>query len=489
MYDNEEGDPADLREETTTVATRPTAPAAPGTQVDGFGTRALTTTGEIQQTALAAKVTAEVQAKCIMAMRFPRNIDDFRVALLTDCKRRSFAETTRYALPRGKCQECKGNRKIDGVDCWKCGGSGQNIIRGWTIRFAEAALQKIRNVGVESCVTADDNLKQVTKLIVVDYETNYTIASEFITEKTVERKWLKKGQVALDTRLNSYGDRVYLLVATEEDFRSKLASNKSKARRDAALQLIPPDIKEDALEIVYATLASETAADPAAARKKIVDKFAELGVKPTDLVAYLGHDVGACSPAQLQTLREFYSAIKEGRTSWKKIMEDGDELPEAAKPGEPDAAPKSTTGGIKEKLKAQAAATASPGYSPSTAPSQTAQATTTPSAQPTGPSGGRRPNPDVLHTDEEVAQLVADGKITIEPPKARPGGLTDATRKALDGRLVKLHGVMTPESQVSAIDSILGNVGLESIADVSENMAVDAIRAIDAELQGKKGKK
>lgn len=453
-YENEEGDPALLRGETTSaVATR--APAN-GTQTDGFGTRAITTSTEIGSTALAAQATAAVQARCIMAMRNPRNIDQVRLDILGECKRRGFAEAARYSMPRGNCQECKGRKKLNGQDCWKCEGSGKNLVKGWTIRFAEAALRAFKNALVETVVLADEPLKRTTRQVVTDLESNLTYSLDFVTEKTIERKFLKDGQKPLSVRMNSYNEQVYLVPATEEDLRSKVGINTSKAMRDNALRMIPGDIKDDALDQVYATLNTEVA-DPRAARKKIVDAFAGVGVKPADLAAYLEHDIESCTPAEMQTLREFFSAIKDGQTTWREIMDAGGDEGEK----KPAQAPKSGTAGVKEKLAAaQAAKSEAGGVQSGTTATSGANVASTSASAPDAPPA------------------------TSPVPKS---SLTPETLKVLEARVASLFG---PTAEVAReVDAALGGAGIDSIDQVSEKFAREAIAIFDQHILEKKRKK
>ena len=48
--------------------------------------------------------------------------------------------------------------------------------------------------------------------------------------------------------MNSYGDTVYLVEATEDDLLTKQAAHVSKVIRTAALRLLPSDILEEAME-------------------------------------------------------------------------------------------------------------------------------------------------------------------------------------------------------------------------------------------------
>ena len=77
---------------------------------------------------------ATIQARYIVAMQRPRDIDDFRVRMLKHAKRPGFAALAEYAKPVG-------------------GGK----VRGMSIRFVEAALREYGNVIPEVVSVYDDD--------------------------------------------------------------------------------------------------------------------------------------------------------------------------------------------------------------------------------------------------------------------------------------------------------------------------------------------
>ena len=108
---------------------RPQGGGAEKSVTRGFGsTEALTR--DTAAVAVAERAKAEVQARYIVAMQRPRDVDEARVRILDHCKRRRFAEAARYAKPIGK-----------------------ESIRGPSIRFVEAALQEYGNIVAECRVT------------------------------------------------------------------------------------------------------------------------------------------------------------------------------------------------------------------------------------------------------------------------------------------------------------------------------------------------
>lgn len=310
-----------------------TVEAVPGTRTEetfeGTNTAAL---AETASTAVAAQATAAVQARYLMALKKPRDLDDVRVKLLKECDRPRFAEVARYRKP--------------------VGGSA---VEGPSIRFAEAALRCLGNVMPDASVVYDDKAKRIVRVMVTDLESNLTYSTDVTIAKTVERS-SAKGQV-LGTRVNSYGKTTYILEATDDDLINKQAALTSKALRGLALRILPGDILDEAMERVLDTLDRADKADPEAARKKLVDSFVALGVKPSDLKQYLGHDLAQSSPAEMQELRAVYAALRDGEATW------ADSLATKQKGKESAGETKAQT--VKEKVAEKAKAAAKP---PASAP-------------------------------------------------------------------------------------------------------------------------
>ncbi len=259
--------------------------------------------------ALAAQVKATVEARFIMALQRPRDNDMARDRILSECKRPKFAESARYRRPVGK-------KKNEQTGRWE-----ESFIEGPSIRFAEAAMRAMGNIDVQTMTTFDSPDKRTIQVAVTDLESNTTYARDITVLKVVERKNLKKNQQPLGTRLNSYGETLYVVVATESEVATKEAAEVSKSIRTLGLRHVPGDILDEAMELCVQTMANSDAKDPEAARKAIVDAFSAIGVKPADLKLYLGQDVGSCSPAQIGELRALYAALKAGEFAWSDVIE------------------------------------------------------------------------------------------------------------------------------------------------------------------------
>lgn len=264
----------------------------------GFGSTEIQHVRETQGSALAARAQAEVQARYIVALQRPRNVEQFRIRLLDHCRRPGFAAVAEYEKPVGR-----------------------NKVKGPSIRFVETAIQEYANVLPEETITYDDDHKRVTRVAITDLERNVTYYGDVIVEKTVERRSPKDGDEILGSRLNSYGDAVYKVRATEDDFANKIGAACSKKLRNLGLRILPADIVDEAMAKCRETRLAKDAQNPAAARRQLADAFAALRVMPADLDAFLGHPFDQASPAELEELRGAYVCVRDGEAKWAELVE------------------------------------------------------------------------------------------------------------------------------------------------------------------------
>lgn len=246
--------------------------------------------------AAAEAVKARIQSAYIMAMQKPRNEMQSRSRILEACKRPEFASRVEYAKPVG----------------------GKKMV-GPSIRFAELAVREWGNVITEAqLVYEDDNVRRV-KVTVIDLETNATFGKEIQIKKTVERRD-GKGREIVGERTNTYGEKVFIVLATDEELHTKEAALISKVIRNEGLRLIPQDIIDEGIEVARKTLHNRDAQDPKSALKKVVDAFGNIGISPKQLEVYLGHGLDIISPAEIQDLRGVYQAVSSGEASWAEYV-------------------------------------------------------------------------------------------------------------------------------------------------------------------------
>lgn len=257
-----------------------------------------TLTAETATHAQSAQAVALVQARFTLARRFPRDLDDVRVALLKECKRPGFAAVARYARPVG----------------------GGKVAEGPSIRFAEAAARHMGNMDAGVATLHDDADKRIVRVAAMDLETNAAFSKDLTIAKTGERRHLKSGQKPLGYRTNSFGDQVFIVRLEDSEIPVKENAEVSKVLRVLLLRLIPGWLLEECEAAIVRTLSDADAKDPDAARRALVDAFASVGVKAADLAAYLKHDLDGCSPAELVRLRAIFATIKDGETTWSEIV-------------------------------------------------------------------------------------------------------------------------------------------------------------------------
>lgn len=298
---------------TVTTVTVPTA----GNKQMTFEEGPAESSGEMAGKALAQQAQAQVNARYIMAMRQPRDLMAVRERVLADCRRPGFAKKAIYHKPIG-----------EGIE-------------GPSIRLAEALARGMTNILTDIAAIFDDEKRRVVRVTATDLESNITYSKDITIPKTIERRAALSGRKVLGQRVNSRGDQVYLLEATDDEILDRENALASKAMRTCLLRLIPGDLMEEAMEQCYRTMADKDAEDPLAMQKEMVDDFGRIRVTVEQLVAFLGHPIEQTAPKEMRLLHGIFTAIEAGETTWAEAMASaGAKDPkEAEKPK--DAAPSS----------------------------------------------------------------------------------------------------------------------------------------------------
>lgn len=356
-------------------------------------------TGEVQtipqvdyspaERAASEEVRAMVEARCLMALRRPRNIMQSRGKLMEACARTAFAETAMYRKPVGK---------KDGK---------QTYAEGPSIRFAEEAYRALGNLWSAVAVQLETTEKRVLRFDLMDLENNTTDSTIITVAKTVERKFVRDGQTVISKRINSYGDMVYLIEANDDELQVKQQAMVAKVRRDAILRATPSDIKEDAIAMIRKTLTLRDQSDPKGALKRLLDAFQfEIGILPEQIVNYLGHGLDIISPDELMALRGVFAAVKDGEATWATVMTAVEE----------DRAGAMKSAGEKAASRKTAKEGAAKG-APSSAPETPGQAEGSPAGQPS-PEPPSTPTEPLTAVQRAVAQAKKTGAQIQNPGDA-----------------------------------------------------------------------
>lgn len=275
-------------------------------QQQGFGTVTSERSAELASIAVAAAAKAEVESAYVMALKQPRHEDEARAKIVRACLHPLFANKAKYKKPVGKERNAQGQ--------WV-----DKHVSGASIRFVEEAMRHWGNVLVQQTALYDDDFKRIVKVITQDLQTNITYSQEITIGKEVERRDARDRQV-LGQRQNSTGNTVYIVRATDDEINSKQLNLVSKAIRNCGLRLLPDYIVEEAMGQIHDTLVSKIKQDPDAEKRKLVDAFFALGIKASDLEAYLGHPLAQCSTDNLIELTEMVNSIRDGHASWSEFI-------------------------------------------------------------------------------------------------------------------------------------------------------------------------
>lgn len=261
-----------------------------------FGVQQLEVIRETASTAIAAREKATVEARYVMALQRPRNIEKTRQELLRACSYPDFAKAAWFNLK----QHSKGE--------------------GFTIRFAEEALRAFGNVYPEMSIVYESDDTRIIRITVTDMEANVPYSGEIVVKKRIEKSNIKAGDVVIAERINSQNKKVFLVEATDEEILKLTNSLKSRAIRTDGLRLIPAWLKEECKREIAKTNAGDVKKDPALAKRTILDAFAAMGVGVVPLEEYLGCKSELITEGQIIELRSLYTGIKEGDISFSEAL-------------------------------------------------------------------------------------------------------------------------------------------------------------------------
>ena len=283
----------------------------------------------------AAKAKAEIEAAFIMADRKPRDEDVCRARILHTCADPAFAEVALYKRPVGR-------QRNPTTGEWE----DKHII-DLSIRALEAFLQHWGRASISSRIVEESREQRQIAVTVWDLQNVLVYSAEAVIDKTVERKGERKSdREYISSRENSYGELVHRYEATPEEVRSKEGAEKSKLIRDQGKRLIPRHILAEARAVIDKVIADENARDPDAAKKKVLDRFASIGISPDMLKAYLDRPVESLTPKDIAELTILFNGLKDGEFTWGDVMRMKTAAPD--EPGQPEV---KAEGKGKQKLK------------------------------------------------------------------------------------------------------------------------------------------
>jgi len=288
------------------------------------------------------RAAQEVQAAMIMAKRFPRDETAAIARILQACKRKTLAEQSQYAYPRG-------GTKVEGA----------------SIRLAEVLAQNWGNIESGVIELERKERESIAMAYCWDLESNARDVKIFTVPHVRDRSEAKGGSVEL-----SDGRDIYELVANMG----------ARRKRACILAIIPGDVLDGAMEQCDKTMEGD-AKEPLIDRvRKMASAFADLSVAIPLLERRLGHVLDATTEAELAGLRKIFASLRDGmskREDWFQ-MQPGEGVPEGKQ-------------AFGFKAKAEASAAGQTPLTPASNPQSDSPQTPPPSAAEGAPSEAQAP--------------------------------------------------------------------------------------------------
>lgn len=234
------------------------------------------------EASIAVREEAEMKAAIVLARTNPRNELDGYNRVIKSCKRAGFAATALYSFPRG-------GQKVEGPSV----DMAREIARAWGnirygLRIVEMSADAVHIRGFAH-----------------DVETNAYVEMEDKFARLVQRK---------DKRTN----QTTWVQPDERDLRELINRRGAICVRNAILQVLPPDVVDDALAECRRTREAGAMADLKdrdRTLKMLVLAFNDVGVSVEMLERRLGHALAAIDDKELADLRGVFKSIKDGNTS------------------------------------------------------------------------------------------------------------------------------------------------------------------------------
>ncbi len=242
---------------------------------------------EEASTALASKAEAEVQARVLVAKRFPRDYNEAWRRISRSCKTQTLATRARFSYPRKKK------------------GGGTTTITGGTIHLMTTIAAGWGNIEYGAAIISVSPDHVVVRGSAWDMETNVLYHRDAVIKKTQQR---------------SKGGETTWVDAGERDWQEIVANRASRLTRVALEKVIPRDIIDDALLLCDRTVAEGDSKDPDGTRRAIVENFDNLGIEATTLELIIGCELRRATKEQIAELRGMHHALKDGEATIKDYL-------------------------------------------------------------------------------------------------------------------------------------------------------------------------
>lgn len=238
---------------------------------------------------------SEIQASMVIAQRFPRDTTRAYSRIIEDCKRKTLAEKSVYAYPRGGTTVTGPSIRL--AEC---------MARAWgNLDFGIVELERKPSMGSipgESTVMA----------YCYDLETNTKSTTVFTVRHSRDKN------IKLD---NGQKKKIQEALTDERDIYEMVANQGARRLRSRILAIIPVDIVESAVEQCEKTM--EGGQGPLVDRvRAMVVYFKEAFAVTQEMIeAKVGHKIEAISESELVKLKSIANSLKDGAASREDFFE------------------------------------------------------------------------------------------------------------------------------------------------------------------------
>ena len=214
------------------------------------------------------RAIAEARGQIQLAKMFPRSNSEALSELVEACKNLDFAKSAFYSVP---------NR-----------GSGPSI------RFAEEVARCYGNFEYGHRELSRSKGKSEIEVFAWDKEKNNVSKRQITVEHIRDTKTGPKP------------------LRDQADIDNRIANVASKQMRGRILAIVPKTFVEMGLAECRKTLAGNNTESMSSKISQMIVEFGELGIRPDQITAYIGHNVDDCSVDDLTELFGVFNAIKQG---------------------------------------------------------------------------------------------------------------------------------------------------------------------------------
>ena len=214
------------------------------------------------------RAIAEARGQIQLAKMFPRSNSEALSELVEACKNLDFAKSAFYSVP---------NR-----------GSGPSI------RFAEEVARCYGNFEYGHRELSRSKGKSEIEVFAWDKEKNNVSKRQITVEHIRDTKTGPKP------------------LRDQADINNRIANVASKQMRGRILAIVPKTFVEMGLAECRKTLAGNNTESMSSKISQMIVEFGELGIRPDQITAYIGHNVDDCSVDDLTELFGVFNAIKQG---------------------------------------------------------------------------------------------------------------------------------------------------------------------------------